>query len=126
MDQKIPFAALLITLIFAGLASTENGKQTLRFIMKYEYECYNLFIAHCGSIADHQLPKFREYECREFDKCISVEYHDGKNKEELLLRKKNGSELVFKGYLMNDVDASVTLLINKERTKYTVNSYFIL
>merc|ERR1719347_289947 len=93
MEQTISFAALLITLILAGLARTEN---------------------------DQQLPKLREYECQEFDKCISVEYHDGKNKEELLLRKKNGSELVFKGYLMNDVDASVTLLINKDRTKYTL------
>ena len=82
--------------------------------------------SHSGLISDQQLPKFREYECREFDKCISVEYHDGKNKDELLLRKKNGSELVFKGYLMNDVDASVTLLINKDRTKYTVNFYIIL
>ena len=82
--------------------------------------------SYSGLITDQQLPIFREYECQEFDKCISVEYHDGKNKEELLLRKKNGSELVFKGYLMNDVDASATLLINKDRTKYTVNSYFIL
>ena len=81
--------------------------------------------SHIELITDQQLPKLREYECQEFDKCISVEYPDGENKEELLLRKKNGSELVFKGYLMNDVDASATLLINKDRTKYTVNSYFI-
>ena len=83
------------------------------------------FQSHSKLITDQQWPKLREYECQEFDKCISVEYHDSKNKEELLLRKKNGSELVFKGYLMNDVDASATLLINKDRTKYTVNSYFI-
>ena len=87
--------------------------------------------SYSGLITDQQLPIFRDVSnvsdmCQEFDKCISVEYHDSKNKEELLLRKKNGSELVFKGYLMNDVDASVTLLINKDRTKYTVYSYFIL
>ena len=87
--------------------------------------------SYSGLITDQQLPIFRDVTdvsdmCQVFDKCISVEYHDGKNKEELLLRKKNGSELVFKGYLMNDADASVTLLINKDRTKYTVNSYFIL
>ena len=38
MEQTISFAALLITtLILAGLARTENGKQNLELRMKYEY-----------------------------------------------------------------------------------------
>ena len=44
MNQTVPLAALLITLIFAGSASSENGKQNLKLTMKYVYKFYFLFL----------------------------------------------------------------------------------
>ena len=56
------------------------------------------------------------------DKCITVVYPDGEPHDELLLWKKNGSEHIFKGHLIDDRDASATLLIDTpDKTKYTVN-----